>query len=236
LKTFNAIQFLDRQGILSLSQEYSERITMQFSIESKEVIRYMSLNSNEEPIILSLLRTYPGIYESQTAINLSLIAKKSSCDEMLILAVFEKLIIDYHKKNNDATIIFNEVREDERTINRVSKYLETQNKQKVAQFESVLHYINEKKVCKSKLILDYFGEKAEIDCGICSYCISKKKKPNDDSLVSEKIIGLLQLQELNSREIQKLTKNSEDVVIFALQNLLDNNKIAINSNNKYSLK
>jgi ATP-dependent DNA helicase RecQ len=240
LKTFNAIQFLDRQGILSLSQEYSERITMQFSIESKEVIRYMSLNSNEEPIILSLLRTYPGIYESQTAINLSLIAKKSNCDESAILSVFEKLkgleIIDYHKKNNDATIIFNEVREDERTINRVSKYLETQNKQKVAQFGSVLHYINEKKVCKSKLILDYFGEKAEIDCGICSYCISKKKKSSNGSMVSEKIIGLLQLQELNSREIQKLTKNSEDEVIFALQNLLENNKIAINSNNKYSLK
>jgi ATP-dependent DNA helicase RecQ len=240
LKTFNAIQFLDRQGILSLSQEYSERITMQFSIESKEVIRYMSLNSNEEPIILSLLRTYPGIYESQTAINLSLIAKKSNCDETQILSVLEKLkgleIIDYHKKSNDATIIFNEVREDERTINRVSKYLENQNKQKVAQFESVLHYINEKKVCKSKLILDYFGEKAAIDCGICSYCISKKKKSSNGSLVSEKIIGLLQLQELNSREIQKLTKNSEDEVIFALQNLLENNKIVVKPNNKYSLK
>ena len=240
LKTFNAIQFLDRQGILSMSQEYTEKITMQFIIESKEVIRYMSLNSNEEPIILSLLRTYPGIYESQTPINLSLIAKKSSCDEMTILSVFEKLkgleIIDYHKKNNDATIIFNEVREDERTINRVSKYLENQNKQKVAQFESVLHYINEKKVCKSKLILDYFGEKAETDCGICSYCISKKKKSSDGSLVSEKIIGLLKIQELNSREIQKLTKNSEDDIIFALQNLLEHNKIAIKPNNKYTLK
>jgi ATP-dependent DNA helicase RecQ len=213
---------------------------MQFIIESKEVIRYMSLNSNEEPIILALVRTYSGIYESQTAINLSLIAKKSSCDEKVILAVFEKLkgleIIDYHKKSNDATIIFNEVREDERTINRVSKYLETQNKQKVAQFESVLHYINEKKICKSKLILDYFGEKVAIDCGICSYCISKKKKSSNSSLVSEKIIGLLQLQELNSREIQKLTKNSEDEVIFALQNLLENNKIAIKPNNKYSLR
>jgi ATP-dependent DNA helicase RecQ len=240
LKTFNAIQFFDRQGILSMSQEYTEKITMQFIIESKEVIRYMSLNSNEEPVILSLLRTYPGIYESQTPINLSLIAKKSSCDEMVILSIFEKLkeleIIDYHKKNNDATIIFNEVREDERTINRVSKYLENQNKQKVAQFESVLHYINEKKVCKSKLILDYFGEKAETDCGICSYCISKKKKSSDGSLVSEKIIGLLKIQELNSREIQKLTKNSEDEVIFALQNLLENDKIAIKPNNKYTLK
>lgn len=240
LKTFNAIQFLDRQGILSLSQEYSEKITMQFIIESKEVIRYMSLNPNEEPVILSLLRTYPGMYESQTAVNTALIAKKANCEETLIHSILEKLqergIIDYHKKNNDASIIFNEVREDERTINRVSKYLENQNKQKVAQFESVLHYINEKKVCKSKLILDYFGEKTETDCGICSYCISKKKKPVDSSLISEKIIGLLKIQELNSREIQKLTKNPEDEVIFALQNLLENNTIAIKPNNKYSLK
>jgi ATP-dependent DNA helicase RecQ len=240
LKTFNAIQFLDRQGILSLSQEYSEKITMQFIIESKEVIRYMSLNSNEEPVLLALLRTYPGIYESQTTINLSLIAKKSNCEETVILTILEKLknleIIDYHKKNNDATIIFNEVREDERTINRVSKYLEVQNKQKIAQFESVLHYINEKKVCKSKLILDYFGEKTEADCGICSFCISKKKKSSDTSSISEKIIGLLKIQELNSREIQKLTKNNEDEVIFALQYLLENNKIVIKPNNKYTLK
>jgi len=240
LKTFNAIQFLDRQGILSLCQEYSEKITMQFVIESKEVIRYMSLNPNEEPVILSLLRTYPGIYESQTAINLSLMAKKSNCDETLILSILEKLknleIIDYHKKNNDATIIFNEVREDERTINRVSKYLENQNKQKIAQFESVLQYINDKKVCKSKLIVEYFGEKTEKDCGICSYCISKKRKPSNNSSIAEKILALLKIQDLNSREIQKLTKISEDDIIFALQNLLENNAISIQKNNKYKLK
>ena len=240
LKTFNAIQFLDRQGVLSLSQEYSERITMQFVIESKEVIRYISLNPNEEAVILSILRTYPGIYESQTAINLSLIAKKASCEEAVIHSILEKLksrdIIDYHKKNNDATIIFNEIREDERTINRISKYLENQNKQKVAQFESVLNYINEKNVCKSRLIAEYFGEKAVADCGICSYCLSKETKSIDSSLISEKIIGLLKIQEMSSREIQKLTKNTEDAIIFALQNLLENNKIAVKPNNKYSLK
>ena len=240
LKTFNAIQFLDRQGVLSLSQEYSERITMQFVIESKEVIRYISLNPNEEAVILSILRTYPGIYESQTAINLSLIAKKASCEEAVIHSILEKLksrdIIDYHKKNNDATIIFNEIREDERTINRISKYLENQNTQKVAQFESVLNYIDEKNVCKSRLIADYFGEKAVADCGICSYCLSKENKSIDSSLISEKIIGLLKIQEMSSREIQKLTKNTEDAIIFALQNLLENNKIAVKPNNKYSLK
>ena len=240
LKTFNAIQFLDRQGVLSLSQEYSEKITMQFLIESKEVIRYMSLNQQEEPIILSILRTYPGIYDTQTAINLSLIAQKSNCEETVIHSILEKLksldVIDYHKKNNDATIIFNEVREDERTINKVSKYLEKQNQQKVAQFEAVLNYINEKKVCKSRLILDYFGETGNSDCGICSYCISKEAKQTDISLINEKIIDLLKIQDLNSREIQKLTKNAEDDVIFALQHLLENESIIIKPNNKYTLK
>jgi ATP-dependent DNA helicase RecQ len=43
-KTYNAMQFLDRQGIINLSQEFSEKISMQFLIPSKEVIRYMSLN------------------------------------------------------------------------------------------------------------------------------------------------------------------------------------------------
>ena len=240
LKTFNAIQFLDRQGILSLSQEYSERITMQFIIPSKEVIRYMSLNTQEEPIILSILRTYPGIYETQTAVNLSLIAKKSGIDEAKINSVLEKIkelgLIDYHKKSNDAKIIFNEVREDEKTINRVSKYLENQNKQKIVQFESVIDFINEKKVCKSKLILNYFGEKTITDCGICSYCISKETKTNDTSLLFEQIIGLLKIQEMNSREIQKSTKKTEDAIIFALQELLESNTILIQSNNKYTLK
>ena len=57
LKTYNAMQFLDRQGIINLSQEFSEKITLQFLIPSKEVIRYMSLNPNDEEIILAILRT-----------------------------------------------------------------------------------------------------------------------------------------------------------------------------------
>ncbi|TRX39695.1 RecQ family ATP-dependent DNA helicase [Flavobacterium restrictum] len=240
LKTYTAIQFLDRQGILSLSQEFSEKITLQFLISSKEVIRYMSLNPNDEEIILAILRTYPGIYEMQTAFNLSLIAKKSNHKEAEIQAVLarlkEKEIIDYHAKNNDATIIFNEVREDERTINRVAKYLEKQNRLKIAQLDAVLFYINEKKTCKSTLILDYFGEKATKNCGICSYCITKTAKKTNYNLLTKTILELLEKEALSSREIQNNTKNTADDVIFVLQELLENNKLIIQPNNKYTLK
>ena len=240
LKTFNAMQFLDRQGIINLSQEFSEKITLQFLIPSKEVIRYISINSNDEEIILAILRTYPGIYEMQTAFNLQLIAKKSNHKEAEILAVLKKLkekeIIEYHSKNNDATIIFNEVREDERTISRVVKHLENQNQLKKDQLQAVVHYINEKSICKNKLILNYFGEKTTVDCGICSFCITKKIKKKDATLLQNQIISLLKIEDLNSRDIQNKTKNNPEEVIFVLQELLEKGFILVKPNNKYTLK
>lgn len=240
LKVYNALQFLDGQGIISLSQEFNEKITLQFIIPSKEVIRYMSLNPQDEEVILTILRTNPGVYESQSVINISLIAKKSNCDENKVLAILHKLnekqVIELHAKNNDATLTFNEVREDERTISRVVKYLEAQNQLKTEQLKSVLHYIKEEKTCKSKLLLEYFGETIKKDCGVCSYCISKKKNKTDTSSLSDKIIGLLKIQEMSSRDIQKLTKYPKDDVIFALQNLMENDTIIVKPNNLYSIK
>lgn len=240
LKTYNAIQFLDRQGVISLSQEFSEKISLQFIIPSKEVIRYTSLNPNDEEILLAILRTYPGVYDMQTNFNLPLIARKSKHSEAEVQNVLEKLkekgIIDYHSKNNDTTLIFNEIREDERTISRIAKYLENQNQLKKEQFEAVLNYIKKDKVCKSKLILEYFGEKKESNCGICSYCITQKKKKESKVSLSDEILNLLKTADFNSREIQIKLNNPSDDVIFALQELLENESILIKSNNKYSLK
>jgi len=240
LKTYNALQFLNQQGIITMSQEFSEKITMQFLIESKEVIRYMSLNPNDEEIILAILRTYPGVYEMKTPFNLSLIAKKSHHTEEQVSAVLEKLrekeIIEYKSKNNDATILFNEVREDDLTINRVSKYLEKQNQLKEEQLLSVLHYIKEGKTCKNRLILSYFGEETNSNCGVCSYCITQKGKITETDSIADKILHLLKSTALTSREIQTQIKLDANDIVSVLQELLENNHITIQPNNKYTLK
>ena len=239
IKTFNAMQFLDRQGIFSLSQEFTEKISLQFIISSKELIRYTSLNPHDEDIILNLLRTYPGIYEVQTPINSSLIAKKAKVSETQLHDVLKKLnekgVIEYHAKNNDASIIFNDVREDEKTINKVLKFLDKQNKLKQKHYQSVVDYISDKKTCKSKLILSYFGEKSTKNCGICSNCISKNIDNKNLKNLSKLIVQLLQKNDLDSREIQKISKSTADEIIFAIQSLLEAKKIILKSNNKYSI-
>ena len=240
IKTYNALQFLDRQGIVTLSQEFSEKITVQFLIPSKEVIRYMSLNKREEPIILALLRTYPGIHDVPAAINLTIIAKKSETTEnnvsALLLQLKEKGIIDYYAKSNDTRIIFNVIREDERTINAISKYLEIQNNLKRDQLNSVINYVNDQSNCKSQLILKYFEENSSENCGICSYCISSKNKVTKTEDLRKEILELLKIKTLNSREIEIHMDKSSDAIIFAIQNLLESGEIIITPNNKYTLK
>lgn len=237
LKAFNSIQFLDRQGILTFQSESTEKISLQFIIPSKEVIRYISLHPHDEPIITSILRTYSGIFDVETTINPHLIAKKSNCTETRVEEVIDQLTssncIVLHAKNNDSSITFNEVREDDLTINRVAKFLEHQNNLKETQFQSVVHYITNEDSCKNKLLLAYFDEITKKECGICSYCVSQKKANPIEN--TQSIIKLLQRKALSSREIENQLHISAEATIFALQLLLENHTVKINSNNQYYL-
>ena len=239
MKSYNALQFLDRQGVLTLSQEFSQKISVQFIIPSKEVMRYMSLNPADEEIVLTLVRSYPGIYDMQSAINIPLIAKKSGRDEKAVTALLQKLhaqqIIDFYAKNNDAILTFNEVREDERTINRISKYLVQQNTLKLHRLEAVVSYVTDDSNCRSNLILEYFGEKPTIKCGICSYCIQKVTPKADATELAKKILTILTSTELSSREIQSQSKEPATDIIFALQLLLEAGKIKLTPENLYTL-
>lgn len=238
LKTYNVLQFLDNQSIISLSKEFSEKITIHFLISSKEILRYISLNPSDENVVTTILRNYPGVYDMETPINTNLIAKKSGASEENVVSILkrmhEKEICTFHSQNNDSSITFNEIREDELTINRISKYLEQQNEIKISQFEAVQNFISDKQKCKSRLLLDYFDETQSSDCGICSVCIQKKKTPKKPTEVAQEILSLLEKSALTSREIENELEISSEETIFAIRLLLENNKVTINSKNQYS--
>src|SRR5690554_43652 len=239
LKTYNALTFLDRESIISLSQEFSKKVSMQFIIPSKEVIRYISLNPNDEEIISTILRSYPGIFDMELPINTAFVAKKSGKPEAYILSLLEKLhkqeIIAYKAQNNDASIVFNEIREDDRTINRIAKHLEAQNKLKVEQLKSVMDYVADRDICKNQLLMRYFGEENSLECGICSTCMVKTEKPFEAQETAQKILDFLIEKPRTSREIEIQLQLSESQILQTLQRLLEEDKIELNHKNEYSL-
>ncbi len=239
LKVYNSLQFLDRQSIISLSQEFSEKAQVQFLIPSKEVIRYMSLNPNDDEIMTTILRTYPGIFDVQTNINTTFIAKKSNSSEEKVLNLLSKLKkldnISYQSQQNESRVTFLEVREDDKTINRVSKHLEKQNLVKQNQLKSVIQFVSDNKNCKNKKLLAYFGETTKIDCGICSYCISKKTVRINQPELKIKIQNALSKKAMTSRQLIEVLNIDEFEILKTLKLMLENNIIIINTTNQYIL-
>ncbi|QYJ68289.1 RecQ family ATP-dependent DNA helicase [Flavobacterium litorale] len=240
VKTYHALQFLDRQGIVTLSKQFSEQITLQFLVPSKEVLRYISLNPADEAMLLAILRNYPGIFDMESSINSDLIIRKTKATEKELLALMQRLkekqIINYTSKGTDSTLTFNEVREDDHTINRIAAFLEQQNKIKVQQFSAIEHYATNTDRCKSRLLLDYFGETDSTNCGICSYCIRKNNKPKNIVDVANDVLKLISEAPCTSRKIESELALTAQETITTLRLLLDNEKIKINTNNQYTLK
>ena len=240
LKTYNALQFLDREGVLSLTKDYSQKVSLQFLIESREVLRYISLHPRDEAVIVTLLRTYPGIYEYAVKVNTDLVAKKTPTTvaevERVLTALNLNEIADYTAHDTDSALLFLENRDDEHTINRTAKHLKSQNELKVNQMQAFIHYVKDKTTCKSRLILQYFDEKTSEDCGICSYCRDHKSQHKINIKdITFRMLSLLQMQDFDSRELERLLKIPESDILEAIHELLEREKIALTSINKYTI-
>jgi ATP-dependent DNA helicase RecQ len=174
-----------------------------------------------------------------TAVNLSVVARKSGVTETNVLAVLQQLqsqgLATVHSKTNDAQLTFTTIREDAHTVNRVSKYLIAQNELKASQLKSVLAYAENTSQCNQRILLAYFGEKDAADCGHCSTCIAPRKKTMELGDLPEALLRLLQQRPYSSRELQEILSQPEEALIFALQSLLEAERIRLLPDNTYSL-
>lgn len=241
LLAYNALQVLDRTSVISLNKQFNKQTTLQFIVSDTQVFQYIKQHPETNIIIKSLLRTYGGIFDHQTSINVLKMAEKASISEKVLLLTLNQLhkdaLIELHYSTTDARITFIEPREDDKTINRIATIIEQQNQLKHDQIESVLSYIKNDSICKSVQLLSYFGEKDVTDCGICSVCIQRKPSPTKPDLktITNAIILVLESGDCTSRKLSELLPYSDERISKAIQLLLEHNMISITHTNTYKL-
>lgn len=242
LLAYNALNSLDRLGIIQLSQEFGRKSTVQFLISSEEVLNYFEKDITASVIGKTILRIYGGIFEMPTSINLDLITSKTGQSIETVISVLKKLerdqVVEMMLQITDATLTFLVPREDDKTINVISREVEALNRKKTAQVNSVLQYIENTKTCRSVQLVSYFGETTASKCGICSNCSTQNPHLSNKEmqLLAKQILALLEGGDLSSREISEKLTFTETNVLKVIKLLLDAEKIKINPKNQYYLK
>lgn len=241
LLAFNALNSLDRLGIIQLSQEFGRKSIVQFLISSEKVLQYFEKDITTSVIGKTILRIYGGIFEMPTAINLDLIVNKTGQPIETVISVLKKMerdqVVEMTLQITDATLTFLVPREDDKTINVISREVEALNRKKKAQVNSVLNYIANTKTCRSVQLVMYFGETTASKCGICSVCKTQTKKLSKTEMqqLAEQILALLEEAELTSREISERLTFAETDILKVLRLLMDAEKINANPKNQYYL-
>jgi ATP-dependent DNA helicase RecQ len=241
LLTYNALNSLDRLAIIQLSQEFGRKSTVQFVISSEKVLDYFEKDFTASVIGKTILRIYGGIFEMPTSVNLDLIVAKTGQSIETVIAILKKMerdqVVEMSLQVTDATLTFLVPREDDKTINVISRDVAALNRKKTAQVNSVLQYIENTQTCRSVQLVSYFGETTASKCGICSVCKGQRAKLTKSEIrqVATQILTFLEGEELSSRElVEKLTFAEADV-LKVIRLLLEAEKIKMNPKNQYYL-
>ncbi|WP_225034683.1 ATP-dependent DNA helicase RecQ [Winogradskyella sp. SM1960] len=239
--TYNALVLLDRNAIITLTQHFNFRTKIQFITTNAVLFQYLETHLDLNILVKILLRTYGGIFDYETKVNLNLVIDKVRLPEKQVIAQLQRLekdeVISLQMANTDSEITFLQPREDAVTINPIAKTIEQQHMLKHQQIESVLSYINNDSVCRSQQLLRYFGEQTTKVCGKCSVCIANATAKGQTSIntIRLQIIAELETETLSSRQLLQRVKCSEKQLLQSLSELIELNKIKLTSANTYVL-
>lgn len=239
--TYNALQLLDSNSVIALSQQFRHQTYLQFVVSNTAVFAYMERQPHSSLLIKTLLRTYGGIFEHALKINLTLIAHKlqrSTADILKTLAqLHQDHIVSFKHFNTDAQITFLEPREDDKTINRIAGTVKQHQQLKTQEVEAVINYVNNQTVCRNTQLLSYFGELASEPCGQCDVCLKKAASNKNVALktIKNDIVHALESSDLSSRALTERFNYSEVEILRVLTLLLEHEIITITPHNTYKL-
>lgn len=237
---YNGMRLLDQHSVIALSQNFSNKTSVQFLASKNAIFSYLEKHPKEAHILQVLLRTYGGVFEFDTKINTLLIAKKSEVAESAVFTALKKAEIDgiiaFNHEKQDMELTFLVPREDDRTINVFAHKIRDLNQGKIDNVNAMLTYIKNRKECRTKQLLTYFGEKDSPACGKCDVCLQNIKRSSGElKTLDSDILALLKEQSVSSQALVASLGHEREVILKELQFLLEEGKITITSNNEYTV-
>jgi len=236
--TFTTIDLLEKENVLTLESNFKRKSLIQFKSDSKSVLTYTKQHQKSRELMQLLLRSYGGVFDNRIGINETYLANKLNIAKATVIIQLKQLqkdgIIEYIYQSNNTKMLFLVMREDEITINRISKNIQQRNRIKNEKAKDIITYITKNKVCRSKQILHYFEEKDGADCGVCDVCLQQKKTSKNRETLATKICLLFnEKQEISSKEIVILLEEKEQEILETIQLLLEKKVIQLTIKNKY---
>jgi ATP-dependent DNA helicase RecQ len=230
----NAFKALEAEGYLTFTEAFYSPSKLQITVDKNTLYDFQLRNPKLDALILVLLRSYTGLFDSYVKINEQELAKRQKNSVKEVVASLRTLhthnIIDYIETTDLPMVVFTEPCVSVQNL-RLSKEIYYRRKSLAAKkLDAMLGYLDDG-VCRQRKLLSYFGEKKSSNCGHCDVCLARKRKSESDEKLTTNILSAVKENALRPDEIvKKLANYSETMVLQQIKWLVDEKKLAYQAN------
>ena len=174
IELINALSFLEKTGVLMLSEDVKKQSALHFLADEATLSHFYQKNRDKEEFVKLLLRSYGGLFSNYIKINEEEIARRAEMQvlevEELLMELARKNILHYSKRSAKPQIIFLQNRVPENYLYFKDEVYKKRKEVAQKRLDSVLHFVENTQTCRSQLLLAYFGETKSEPCNNCDCC------------------------------------------------------------------
>jgi ATP-dependent DNA helicase RecQ len=232
LTAYSALQCLQREGYLELTDEQDNPARIQFVVTRDELYKVQVANEALDRFIKAVLRLYTGLFAGFVAIDIMHLAKLMGVETAVIndylLRLSRLRVIDYIPRKRAPLLLFNGERLDEKNL-RISKEQYGDLKKRYEErTKAMLQYAAHATKCRSQQLLAYFGEMNAGRCGHCDVC-SERNELNLSAykfdLLVEQLKTMIHENSFTAEQCINHISSNPEVTIKVLRWLLDNGQV-----------
>ncbi len=233
VQLFNSIRFLEKAGVIALSEHLRETSQIHFKITGDTLMDYEEKHPDMEEFVKLLLRSYGGVFTQYVKIDELTLSSRAGMhiDDVIgnLRILHEADVISYQPQSEIPLIIFLKDRIPQKHLYFDPAVYEIQKRKAMERVESVRQYVTTDNVCRSQLLLRYFGEMKSPACGQCDACLKtgKNSVPDKKFKAISRKVEFLHQKGLSEKDIltQLSTQYEEENVLLVMRWLIDNKNI-----------
>jgi ATP-dependent DNA helicase RecQ len=237
-KTFNlpgfethyALKKLQSDGLIDLTEGYYQPSKAYMLLEHDELYKFQIAHASLDPIIKALLRLYGGeLYSDFMVIREDELARFLKKGRAQVVTWLESLahynVIEYQKASNKVQITFLMPRFDKDSLPIESKQLAERRKINQEKADAMIGYASNEDQCRTRLLQAYFDELTDQNCGVCDFCVKRKKKT--ETITQSNLLDNIPSEGVSIDELVGTLKKDREAVLDAIRLLVEEGKISL---------
>lgn len=234
LQTDSALRILTRMGYIEYVEEMEYSSSIQFIIDRDELYHLREGSADTEKLIMTILRTYCGVFSEHVYIDEHLLSKLTGITRHrqyeILVSLAQRRIILYKPSKRTPLITFTR----QRVLPEELRFDKEVYDNRKAAFEkrisSMLQYAQCSDRCRSSILLSYFGDKEGGQCGKCDICVSGKRNDNRIREAAQAVMQLLADGKCHGIEDMYALGYSKETIAITIRTLADEEKIVAEEN------